>query len=257
MHPSPSDLLPAGLHLPPDLAAAFIQLWLVHLLLGFLLERPADDDRSEGTFTLWLGLVLFLPLAGFWLPARGWLGWAALAGLALWRLVAHLAETRARRIAPGSGLALLLLYEAGFVILSLWLLIKFELPGLGCSDRTPLLAWGVAWMLLFPVGDRLVRVLLASVRHDATGDELPTSAEKTRSARVGRLIGWMERLLIFGFALGQQYGAIGFVLAAKSMARFRALDDRDFAEKYLLGTLLSTLVALGTALLVGGWLRGQ
>ena len=41
-----------------------------------------------------------------------------------------------------------------------------------------------------------------------------------------------------------QLGAIGFVLAAKSLARFKQLDDRDFAEKYLVGTLLSVLIAL-------------
>ena len=42
--------------------------------------------------------------------------------------------------------------------------------------------------------------------------------------------------------------AIGFVIAAKTIARFRLLDDRDFAEYYLLGTLGSVSVAILTAL---------
>jgi len=42
--------------------------------------------------------------------------------------------------------------------------------------------------------------------------------------------------------------AIGFVVAAKTLARFRQLDDRDFAEYYLLGTLASVGVALGSGL---------
>jgi hypothetical protein len=33
------------------------------------------------------------------------------------------------------------------------------------------------------------------------------------------------------------------VIAAKTLARFRQLDDRDFAEYYLLGTLASVAIA--------------
>jgi hypothetical protein len=42
--------------------------------------------------------------------------------------------------------------------------------------------------------------------------------------------------------------AIGLVVAAKTIARFRLLDDRDFAEYYLLGTLASVGVAVLTGL---------
>jgi hypothetical protein len=39
-------------------------------------------------------------------------------------------------------------------------------------------------------------------------------------------------------------GAIGFVLTAKSIARFKEFDDREFAEYYLIGTLASMLLAV-------------
>jgi hypothetical protein len=65
--------------------------------------------------------------------------------------------------------------------------------------------------------------------------------------RVGRLVGVLERLLIFGLALGGHYGAIGFVLTAKSIVRFKELENRQFAEYYLVGTLLSSLIALTAA----------
>ncbi|HOD90893.1 MAG TPA: DUF3307 domain-containing protein, partial [Thermotogota bacterium] len=35
-----------------------------------------------------------------------------------------------------------------------------------------------------------------------------------------------------------------FILTAKSLARFKQLNDRDFAEYYLIGTLFSVLIAL-------------
>jgi hypothetical protein len=69
------------------------------------------------------------------------------------------------------------------------------------------------------------------------------------SARVGATIGVLERILIVVFVLTGSEAAIGFVVAAKTLARFRLLDDRDFAEYYLLGTLASVAVAIITALI--------
>ncbi len=69
------------------------------------------------------------------------------------------------------------------------------------------------------------------------------------SARVGSTIGVLERILIVVFVLTGTDVAIGFVVAAKTLARFRLLDDRDFAEYYLLGTLASVSVAIVTALI--------
>jgi hypothetical protein len=67
-------------------------------------------------------------------------------------------------------------------------------------------------------------------------------------ARVGATIGVLERLLIVTFVLTNATAAVGFVVAAKTIARFKQLDDRQFAEYYLLGTLASVSVALGSAL---------
>jgi hypothetical protein len=57
------------------------------------------------------------------------------------------------------------------------------------------------------------------------------------------------------FILRGQYGAIGFVLAAKAFTRFKALDDRPFAEYVLIGTLLSACLALAAGGVVQWLLR--
>lgn len=67
----------------------------------------------------------------------------------------------------------------------------------------------------------------------------------------GRVIGLLERVLIFAFVLGGQFGAIGFTLAAKGFTRFKELEDRGFAEYVLIGTLLSS----GLAMAAGVWVR--
>lgn len=63
------------------------------------------------------------------------------------------------------------------------------------------------------------------------------------SAQIGRIIGKLERVIIVILVLCSQFGAIGFVLAAKSIARYKQLEDKDFAERYLVGTLASAAIA--------------
>jgi hypothetical protein len=73
----------------------------------------------------------------------------------------------------------------------------------------------------------------------------------TSPARVGLVIGVIERLLIVTLVLAHAEAAIGLVVAAKTLARFKQLDDRSFAEYYLLGTLASVGIALGSAIAAG------
>lgn len=67
---------------------------------------------------------------------------------------------------------------------------------------------------------------------------------------VGSVIGKLERILTVILVLCNEIGAIGFVLTAKSIARYKQLDNQSFAEKYLVGTLSSTAIAIIAALLL-------
>jgi hypothetical protein len=60
----------------------------------------------------------------------------------------------------------------------------------------------------------------------------------------GRMIGILERAIGLTLVLLGQYGALGLLIATKSLARFKALEDREFAEYFLIGTLASLLLAL-------------
>jgi hypothetical protein len=94
--------------------------------------------------------------------------------------------------------------------------------------------------------------IVATAEPMAHGDVPAGAAAPSKAhaspARIGATIGVLERLLIVAFVLTGSTAAIGFVVAAKTLARFRQLDDRDFAEYYLLGTLASVTVALGSGL---------
>jgi hypothetical protein len=62
--------------------------------------------------------------------------------------------------------------------------------------------------------------------------------------QAGRTIGFLERAIILTLTLSGAYTSIAFVLTAKSIARYKELENKDFAEYYLVGTLLSTLIAI-------------
>jgi len=65
----------------------------------------------------------------------------------------------------------------------------------------------------------------------------------------GKMIGQLERALIFLFVFINQPGAIGFLVAAKSILRFQEAKEQKHAEYVLIGTLLSFSLAI--ALSVG------
>lgn len=72
--------------------------------------------------------------------------------------------------------------------------------------------------------------------------------------KAGNIIGKLERIIIAILLLNNQFGVIGFVLTAKSIARFKQMENREFAEKYLIGTLTSFLIVLTTVLILKGLL---
>lgn len=84
-------------------------------------------------------------------------------------------------------------------------------------------------------------------------DKAPKIGHHETLKSAGRYIGILERLLTFLFILIGQWGAIGFLLAAKSVFRFGDLKeakDKKLTEYILIGTLLSFGMAIATGILV-------
>ncbi len=77
-----------------------------------------------------------------------------------------------------------------------------------------------------------------------------SSDQEENDPQVGRIIGKLERIIILILILCNQFGAIGFVLTAKSIARYKQLEDKSFAEKYLVGTLTSVVFAFITTIIL-------
>ena len=74
--------------------------------------------------------------------------------------------------------------------------------------------------------------------------------DKDENGNIGNIIGQMERIIIAILLISNQFGVIGFVLTAKSIARFKQLEQKDFAEKYLVGTLISVVISLVATIII-------
>ncbi len=82
-------------------------------------------------------------------------------------------------------------------------------------------------------------------------------APREEGPAVGRVIGILERAFALTLVLHSQWSALGFLVAAKSLARFKDLEDRKNAEYYLVGTLVSLLGATVSAIAANALIAGR
>ncbi|UXP31623.1 DUF3307 domain-containing protein [Reichenbachiella agarivorans] len=112
------------------------------------------------------------------------------------------------------------------------------------SEEVLLLA--VALLTVTIVTSVIMKIIIAKWQLD----EAETIPNQQSLDQAGKYIGMLERLFVFGFIVANQWQAIGFLLAAKSVFRFGDLSkskDRKLTEYILIGTLLS----FGFAMLTG------
>lgn len=81
---------------------------------------------------------------------------------------------------------------------------------------------------------------------------IPNKNKTAKTESVSGWIGILERILIFIFIMVDQFSAIGFLIAAKSVFRFNDAreEDNKKAGYFLLGTLISFALAIIISLIV-------
>lgn len=107
-------------------------------------------------------------------------------------------------------------------------------------DVDQLVSWAVLLLLIHRPASQLVKHSLYRFRpHEETIEQGHPNA--------GALIGSLERIIILLFLSQGQFAAIGFILTAKSIARYnKIIEDPYFSEYFLLGTLFSTIIVVGS-----------
>lgn len=117
-----------------------------------------------------------------------------------------------------------------------------EAFGVSCKE---ILSWIVKIILIHKPANILISGILS--KYKPTAEEAGQGTDKN----IGRYIGTLERIVMVILISINQYSAVGLVLTAKSIARYdRISKEQEFAEYYLLGTLLSTIYAITVSLVL-------
>ena len=126
--------------------------------------------------------------------------------------------------------AMVALFNKGVISLPIWL------------PETKVLLWIMALVFCLRPANFIIQNIFKEAKIS-----IPDSGKEQSLPNAGRVIGNVERMLTLVFVMLGQFEAIGFLLAAKSLLRFRETDTVK-SEYVLVGTLLS----FGIAILSGG-----
>lgn len=103
----------------------------------------------------------------------------------------------------------------------------------------------VGLLLLTLVGNLACKAVLDwSGLSQAMNQSRPPEAPAPSAPRVGRLIGHLERLMIAAGLVIGAWEILAAVVALKTVARFKDLDQKLNAEYFLVGSLFSVVWAI-------------
>jgi hypothetical protein len=100
------------------------------------------------------------------------------------------------------------------------------------------------WLLTIG-GNSVCRLVLT-----ASATKTPPEQGEQMSLRAGRMIGVLERLLVFLGLIVGSWEILAAVIALKTVARYAKLDEQNNAEYFLVGSLASILWAAAVTVLV-------
>lgn len=232
-------------------SVAFAYALASHLLLDFYLQndKMAQDKELSASVLVQhcaiyaLGIAI---LAGTTFEL-GFLGTLASAAIAF---SSHfLIDGPLRCLAKNRGMSEAVRFAADqvlHVLVLVALLIVFNASaGYGFQSREAraVIAWALSIMCCGKPAAIAISMILCGARTTINEES------EEHGPKSGRWIGMLERMLVLALSMLGEYSAIAFVFTAKSIARFKEIEqNRDFAEVYLLGTLTSVTIALFSAL---------
>jgi hypothetical protein len=231
-----------------------LKLLLAHLFADFIFQPAswvkAKEEKKLGAWQLYIhSLIHGLFVILFLWDQQSW-------KYAIPVFVSHLVIDAIKLILQNDKNRRLLFFLdqlAHFIVLYLiWLyLTQTPFPVTIFSNKAVLMLIAGIVFLTNPVSFG-VKIFISKWTPDPQGQDVAS----LQSA--GKFIGIFERILVFVFIIINQWAAVGFLLAAKSIFRFGDLKeakDRKLTEYVLIGTLLSFGAAIFTALFIQYSLR--
>lgn len=239
-----------------------IMLLLAHLLGDFILQPTALLKKKKQV--LWNALHSLIQGALAYLLLASWSEWLVPVLVTVSHFLFDLGKQRLKR----NSLAIFLidqLLHLTIIALATWLLLIPKGVSIWWFTFLPPVAVKVAAciaviILLLPVGGIMIGLFVQPYQQQIK-DHYRNEKKKPIEglANGGKIIGWLERALIFIFVLAGQFAGIGFLVAAKSIFRFgefKESENRKEAEYIIIGTFASFLYAILISLVLK-WTLGS
>ena len=247
---------------------AVLALSLAHLLTDFIFQTPHLVQQKKKGYALGyfkhgaIHYICALLAAACFLPGTAFLFRFQLViiGLTFVHLLIDLCKIQLSKSRPAADTALAFVLDQFVHVLTIvWAACLIERTPLatvarstlqlirGHSDRI-LFLLVVYIAVIFACGYLIRFVTKPLMRHIGlvsphTHDSLPPETPAQMS-NAGMYIGWLERFLVLTALLLHSPATVGLIIAAKSVARFPQFHREQFAEYFLIGTLLSICTAL-------------
>ena len=243
----------------PDQVRLAISLLAAHVVGDFVLQTD-EGARSKHRLPVLLGHCVAVALLSYILTGL-WLVWQIPAAVLATHVVIDFVKARFLPAKPSSFLLDQLAHV--LVIIAISLLAPRIWPGVhGSFWQAAVGANFYAVLILLTgfltavyAGTVLVGLFVEPFLRDLRRDERTTDSADAEPAtrrrkgfeEGGKVIGKLERSMIFVLILAGQPSAIGFLIGAKSLFRFGEIGagaSRKEVEYIIIGTLMSFLVAL-------------
>lgn len=254
------------------MAETFVALLAAHVIADFLLQARwiINNKRRLPGFSLHVlivGLTTMLVLGAFG-PGAGPAVMAALGATVAHAVIdaikIQLSGARHFRQARHGRLVLFLSDQLAHVLtlalIAAWLPAAWH-AGYWSAGSPPLqsgLLLGLSlvggFILTTRAGGFAIAFFMEDLQPATKSTDEPATPDKSDRGipEAGTWIGLLERTLIFILVLADQFGAIGFLIAAKSILRFQYAKERSHSEIVIIGTLASFTWAILFA-----WLTAQ
>jgi tryptophan-rich sensory protein len=246
---------------------AILALYLAHLLTDFVFQTShLVQQKKDGQFVGYakhgaihylcavLSAALFLPGMIFSLRFQ-----AAVIALTLVHLLIDVCKIQFAKSRPVADGALAFVTDQvvhfiTVVLAACWIertplatIARGTLQILREQSNRILLLLIVYVIVMFACGYLIRFVTKPLMRHIAKPKPQPFDSTPSETpaqlSNAGMYIGWLERFLVLTALLLHSPATVGLIIAAKSIARYPQFHREQFAEYFLIGTLLSICTA--------------
>jgi len=237
----------------PDLIFA-LQLLLAHLITDFLFQSRSWIKQKREKKAASVFLYVHAALAGLltYVIVQDWSLWVVPViisvthfGIDLWKL--HQKSDNLRYFLIDQALHLLVLFILWISVTQNWGEVLPFITSLLASEVFLVYLTGYL-IVIFPIGFIIGKATRRWQKEIKKEDGIKSLA------KAGRYIGIFERILVLTFILTNNFSAIGFLIAAKSILRFSD-KSKSGARKQTEYVLIGTLMSFALTIIIGFLMR--